>query len=156
MLKLARDLFTGLYIWIIKMAVDVTKLIFSSSNNTFKNTGVYDTSIILSGTIAPSATATFTKVITLTDNQDFVFAKAKYREFTKYINGFTSQVWQKFPTHYAYIPTTPTGNLGADLRVSVNGNIVTFTAVIFNPYVGTETITTETISIRYTTYTLTN
>lgn len=156
MLKRVHALFTGLFIWIFKMAVDVTKLIFSSNNNTFKNTGVYDTSITLSGTITAGQTRTFTSVITLSENQVFVFAKAKYREFTKYINGFTSQVWQKFPTHYAYIPTTPTGNLGADLRVQVNGTTVTFSAVIYNPYAGTETITTETISIRYTTYTLTN
>ena len=156
MLKLALAQCIGLYTWIIKMAVDVTKLIFSSTNNTFKNTGVYDTSIVLSGTITPSQTRTFTATITLTENQQFVFAKAKYREFTKYINGFTSQVWQKIPTHYAYIPTTPTGNLGADLTVTVNGSTVTFSATIFNPYVGTETIATETISIRYTTYTLTN
>jgi hypothetical protein len=138
------------------MTVNVTKLIFSSSNNTFKNTGVYDTSIVLSGTILAGQTRTFTSVVVLDEVPTFVFAKAKYREFTKYINGFTSQVWQKFPTHYAYIPTTPTGNLGADLRVNVNGTTVTFTAVIHNPYGATETITAETIRIRYSPYTLTN
>ena len=138
------------------MTVDVTKLTFSSNNNTFKNTGVYDTSIVLSGTITAGQTKTFTSTIVLDEAPVFVFAKAKYREFTKYISGLTSQVWQKIPTHYTYIPTTPTGNLGADLRVEVNGTTVTFKAVIFNPYAGTETITTETISIRYTTYTLTN
>ena len=137
------------------MSIDYSKLQFFSRANTFKNTGVFTTSIVLSGTIPSGTERTFTSVITLAERQVFVFAEAKYAEFTKFLGtGATTKLWQRFPTFDAYIPTTPTGNLAAYMTPLVNGTTVTFKAGIFNPYAGTETITSTTIDISYVTYTL--
>lgn len=135
--------------------IDYSKLQFYSGANTFKNTGVFTTSITLSGTIPTGTEKIFTSVVTLTENQVFVFAEAKYAEFAKFLGtGVTTKLWQRFPTFDAYVPTTPTGNLAAYITPLVNGQTVTFKAGIFNPYVGTETITSTVIAISYVTYTL--
>jgi len=130
--------------------VDYSKLNFTSQLNTFKNTGVYSSSITLSGNLGAGATATFTSTITLAENQVFVFAKAQYVEFTK--GG--APTWQMLPTFDAYVVTTPIGFINTALYATVNGNIVTFTAFMRNPYGTTETIANTTIPITYVTYTV--
>lgn len=122
----------------------------SSLTNSFKNTGVYSTNIVLSGTIGSGANVNFSASVTLPENQTYAFAKAYYTEIAK--GGSAS--WQKIPTAGAYVVTTPTGNLAAILFTTVNDKTVTFNASMFNPYGGTETIATTTIPITYVTYTV--
>lgn len=130
--------------------IDYTKLNFASEINTFKNTGVFSTSITMSGNLPASSEQTFTSVITLTENQVFVFAKAEYVEFIK--GG--SAAWQIFPTFDMNVPTTPIGFLSGYLLAKVDGMTVTFIAGIANPYGTDETITSQTINISYVTYTI--
>lgn len=134
------------------MTVDLEKVILFTGANAFKNTGVYDTSITMTGTITAGQTRTFTSVVTLDENQDFAYAIANYVEFIK--GG--SAAYQVLPTFDAYVVTTPTGFINTALYFTINGSTVTFTAAINNPYGGTETIADTTINIRYVTYTLAN
>lgn len=129
--------------------IDYSKLNFSSQLNTFKNTGVFSTSITMSGNLPAGTERTFTSVITLEETQVFVFARAEYAEF---IVGVTE--WQIFPTFDMNVPTTPIGSLTGYLLAQVDGNVVTFIAGIANPYGTDETITDLTIPISYVTYTL--
>jgi hypothetical protein len=136
--------------------IDLRNALYSSSANSFKNTGVYTTSVSLSGSVAAGATATFTSTITLNENQVFTYFTAEYADLAKVIFGITTKFWQRSPSGAnAYIPTTPSDSLGADINARVNGNVVTFIAVLFNPYGTPETITPTTINIRYVTYTTT-
>lgn len=137
------------------MSIDYSKLHFLSSLNTFKNKEVHNTGITLTGTIGAGAEKTFTRSITLTENQKFVFAQAKFAEFTKAeTGGITTKYWQPIPTFDIDAPSTPIGFLAAYLYVTVNGLTITFTAGMLNPYAGTETIVDQTIPISYVTYTL--
>lgn len=139
------------------MSVDLTKVIYYSGANSFKNTGVYDTSITFSGSITAGATQTQSVTITLNENQAFAYAIAEYADLQRVIFGTTTKYWQKMtPYAGAYVRTTPTGNLGAFLSSKVNGSQVTFTGLLSNPYGVTETITTTVINIRYVTYTVTS
>lgn len=132
--------------------IDLSKVIYYSGVNAFKNIGVYDTSISMSGTIAPGATQVFAQLISLPENQNFAYAIAEYSEFIK---GGTA-TWQVIPTFDAKITTTPTGNLSMAIFFVINGSTVAFKTAVFNPYGGTETITATTLNIRYVTYTVDN
>ena len=136
------------------MSVDITQLQSYSGTNTFKNTGVYTTSITFSGSVASGAEGVFTSTITLTENQVFAFAIVKYLELAKKLAGGSTQVYQTI-TGYAdmYVQTT-SANLGASMEIIINGTSVTFRAVLFNGNVGLETITSTTFNIQYVTYTL--
>jgi hypothetical protein len=137
------------------MSVDLSKVIYSSTANSFKNTGVFSTSVTLSGTVGAGASVSFSSVVTLSENQVFSFFIAEYADLGKVLFGNTTRHWQRVPTlATAYVQTTPTGNLGCTLRALINGSVVTFTATLTNPYAGVETITSTTINIRYVTYTL--
>lgn len=130
--------------------IDLRQVLFSSSANSFKNTGVFDTSITASGTVGAGATKEFTSTITLSENQVFSYALAQYTDFV--LNN--GNQWQKIPTFDLYIATTPTGNLNWYLLTTITGSTVKFTLGLFNSYPGTETIPSTTINIRYVTYTL--
>jgi len=132
--------------------IDLSKVKLYSLANAFKNTGVYSTSVTLSGAIGPGVEVQFTSTITLPQNQIFAFAIAQYTEASK--GG--AAAWQKIPTFDAAFTSTPTGNLKAYVLSQINGNVLTFIAGAQNPYAGTETITNLTIPIVYVTYTLAN
>lgn len=132
------------------MSIDLRQTLFTTSANSFKNTGVYDTSVSASGTVAAGATANFSTTITLTENQVFCYAIGQYQDFVR----LDGNKWRQIPTFDLYIATTPTGNLNWYLFYRINGNQVTFTLGVFNPYGGTETISATTINIKYVTYTL--
>mgnify|MGYP003440826170 CR=1 FL=1 len=136
------------------MTLDLSRVIYASTANAFKNTGVYNTTLTFSGSVAAGATATFTTVLTTEEASDYVFVVAEYTNIYKKISaGDATKYWQKLPyLATAYIPTT-SANLGAFIYFVVNGTTVTFTGVLFNGNVGTETITTTAINIKYVTYT---
>lgn len=130
--------------------VDYSKVQYYSGANTFKNVGVFDTSVTFTGTLTAGQERTFTSVVTLLENQVFAFAVAEYVEFVKG-GGAT---WQVLPSFDVNVVTTPTGGLTGYLLAQVNGTTVTFIGGIKNPYGVTETITSTTVNIQYTTYTL--
>lgn len=137
------------------MSVDLRKVQFSTTANAFKNTGVYTTSITMSGALAAFQERTFTSSITLSENQEFVFARARYAEYSKAASDGTFY-WQVMPTFDLNVPTVPIGtgiNLGY-LLVRVNGTQVTFIAGVKNGLGSAETIVSQTINIEYVTYTL--
>lgn len=135
--------------------MDITALQYFSGTTTFKNTGVFDTSISFSGSLPAGTETVFTATVLLSEDQVFSFAIFKYAEITKTIAGDFTQRWQ-LASGFAdmYVATTPTGGLGASMESIVSGTTVTFRAVIFNPYGAPETITATTFDIKYVTYTI--
>lgn len=133
--------------------IDVSNLVIYSGANSFKNTGVYTIDLTLDGSLAASAQTTDSVSITLNENQQFVFAEAKYAEFVKATAGTTTTYWQVIPCFDVYINTN-LGPLRAYLIHKISGNTVTFTAGVQNDlYAGTATFST-TYQIRYVTYTV--
>ncbi len=136
--------------------VDFTQLQYYSGTTTFKNTGVFDTSISFSGSVGAGAEGVFTASVILSENQVFSFAIVKYAELARKISGSTTQRWQ-LVSGYAdmYVQTTAAGDtLGASMESIVNGTTVTFRAVLFNSTGASATITPTTFDIKYVTYTI--
>lgn len=133
--------------------IDYTKLNFASQINTFKNTGVFSTSITTPTSLAASASSTVTSIVNLSESQVFVFARAEYVEFTK--GGSAS--WQIFPTFDATVQCTTApfvGPINYGLWAVVNGSTVTFTGFVQNPYASPISLTQIVIPISYITYTI--
>lgn len=132
--------------------IDLNQALFTTDANSFKNTGVYDTSITASGAVGAGATRTFTSTINLNENQVFCYAIANYQDFVR----LGGNRWQSLPTFDLYIATTPIGNINWFLYYTTSGSTVIFTLGLRNPFPSTETIPSTTINIRYVTYTLAN
>lgn len=134
------------------MSLDPEKVIFASSLNAYKNTGVYDTSVtIAGGSLGAFATRTGTSVVSLPENTDFSYAIANYAEFTK--GGSSS--WQVIPTFDAIVPSSG-GDLLAAIYFTISGTNITFTAFTNNPSGAPVTVTATTFNIKYVAYTLAN
>ena len=133
------------------MTVDLTRVLFHSNYNAFKNTGVYTTSITASGTVGAGAIATFTSVVELDEDQDLAYAIAQYVEYTK----LGSATYQPIPVYDAYIPAT-SGLMRWAIIFVLDGSTVTFTLFAHNQSGSPEVVTETTIPITYVTYTLAN
>lgn len=135
------------------MSVDYSKLNFYSVANTFKNTGVFSTSLTTPSSLGAGATSTVTSVVTLTENQVFALARAQYTEYSK-----TGAVkWQLMPTFDATVQCTTfpfEGPINYALFYTINGTTVTFTGFVQNPYGVPINLTQITIPISYVTYTI--
>ena len=124
---------------------------YDSDAVAFKNTGVYTTSITMSGTVASGATKTVTSVVTLDEDQDFAYAIANYKNYYSNLFSAESATYQVMPTFEANLPSSPNGLVSA-LFFKINGDTVTFTAFTKNDGGVTETITSTTYDIIYVTY----
>jgi hypothetical protein len=119
----------------------------SSLNNTFKNTGVFTTSVTLSGAVANGAFGTFDTTLTLT--QPPIYSET-LANFTEFVSG-TSGWWD---TKQNGRITTSAGTTNFWIILIINGNNVTFRAQVFNSTASPFTLSTTTVNIQYVTYTL--
>lgn len=132
--------------------MDLDKVAITSTKNSFKNTGVYTTSIDLPTSIPTSVETTRSVTITLEENQVFVFARAKYTEIVKDI-GPAWQACNTFDAKFEF--TSPFSGIGSFyITTLVSGLNVTFTIGIFQSTGSTMTVTPQTIPITYVTYTV--
>lgn len=133
--------------------IDHSKIVVSSLANSFKNTGVYRLSIELPTSYTAFQEQTNSATVTLAENQVFVFAQAKFAEYSKGVSGSTTTYWQRIPTFDGYA-VSGTGPQAFYLYSTVNGNTVTFTIGSKNAYGTSETYTAQTVQIEYVTYTI--
>lgn len=136
------------------MSVDLTKVVFSSTTNSFKNTGVYTTSLSLPTSYTAFQEQTASTTITLAENQAFVFATANYAEYSRVVTEGVSTVFtQTLPTFDGYA-VSGSGPQSFYLYATVNGTSVTFTVGSKNAYGTSQTYTAQTINITYVAYTV--
>ncbi len=132
--------------------MDLDKIAITSTKNSFKNTGVYSTSVSLPTSIPTSVDTTNSTTITLSENQVFVFARAYYTEIVKDI-GPAWQICNTYDGKFAF--TAPFAGVSSFyLTTLVSGLNVTFTVGIFQSTGSTMTVTPQTVQIAYTTYTV--
>jgi len=132
--------------------MDLDKVKLTTTHNSFKNTGVYTTSIDLPTSVPTSSDTTRSVSITLEENQVFSFAMAKYTDIVKDI-GPVYQPCNTFDGKYEF--TSPfSGTSSFYLTTLVNGPTVTFTVGIFQTTGSTITVTPQNIPIKYVTYTV--
>lgn len=132
--------------------MDLDKVRLTTTHNSFKNTGVYTTSIDLPTSIPDAVETTKSVTITLDENQVFSFAMAKYTDIIKDIG----PVWQNLNTFDGkFVFTSPFAGVSTFfLTTLISGRTVTFTVGIFQSTGSTMTVTAQNIPIKYVTYTV--
>lgn len=132
--------------------MDLDKVKLTTTNNSFKNTGVYTTSINLPTSIPTSVDTTRSVSVTLAEDQVFSFAIAKYIDIIK----DAGAVWQACNTFDGkYVFTSPFAGVSSFyLTTLITGRVVTFTVGIFQSTGSTMTVTAQNIPIKYVTYTV--
>lgn len=132
--------------------MDLDKVKLTTTHNSFKNTGVYTTSIDIPTSVPTGVETTRSVSITLAENQVFSFAMAYYTDIVKDIG----PVWQKCNTFDGkYTFTSPFSGVSAFYLTNViSGNTVTFTIGVLQTTGSTMTITAQNIPIKYVTYTV--
>lgn len=133
------------------MAIDYDKLIYYSGANSFKNIGVYTTSITTPNSLNAGQTLNNDSVVTLSENQNFAYAIAYY---TNVVTNVTS--WQVVPTANGKMDvlTAPfVGSTNYIIYFILNGPQITFRVTLVNPYAAPINITPITVDFRYVTYT---
>ncbi len=133
--------------------MNLDKIAYIGSKNSFKHRGALTTSLALPGACGAGAEVTATDTVTLDENQVFVFARAKFREYTKESFAPAAAKWQPIPTFDIYVDTS-IGPINAYLLSKINNNVVTFILGLKNPTGAGITLTPETIDIEYILYTL--
>lgn len=122
----------------------------SSLNNTFKNTGVFTTSITLSGVIANGTFGSFDSTITLPQAPIYSETLAELTELTSGVFGWWDTKQNGFITVTAGLVT----DTNFWILVIINGSQITFRAQVFNGTAAPFTLQSTTVNIRYVTYTL--
>lgn len=136
------------------MTVDLTKTQFSSTTNSFKNTGVYTIDLTLPTSYTAFEEKTNSASILLPENQEFVFASAVYAEWSRVtVEGVSTTYTQPIPTFDGYA-VSGSGPQTFYLYTTVTGPTVTFTIGSKNGYASSETYTAQTVSITYVIYTV--
>jgi hypothetical protein len=133
------------------MNIDATKVIYASTLNAYKNTGVRSGTVTVSGNIAAGAIQDWTTDISLSEAAKYFTILVKTTSFT----GGTVR-WQAMPSALYYdVPASgPAASLQCLLAVIVNGTTVTLKVWTLNPYGSTITMTATPIEFKYVPYTL--
>lgn len=134
-----------------------------SPNNAFKNINSYPGSINFPTSVTSGSTVTVTSVITLTDTPVFTNFFANFLQVTDAQFSVGSAQWYTsnesggvdIAIHIS-APAPDVGYTNAALYPVINGNTVTVTGTVFNPFAGTITLTPLTVPFVFVEYTLAN
>lgn len=146
---------------------DLSKVQFTSVANSFKNDAqIYKGSITLSASIPGSSFLTASTTFTLASSPQFSILYAFFQEFTdasqQYFvgSGYNPAEWYQtsVDTRLGVIVTTSPfqGPIDGLIYPVINGNQVTVTALVNNPYSSTIAYTPLTIPFAFFYYTLSN
>ena len=151
------------------MSVDLSKLITNSPNNSFKNDGtIYTGTIAFPTSCASGTSATSTYSFTLNDTPQFSKFFAYFREttdaITAYVGGSSNgTLWYDQNTAVnqgvgitVTSPAPSAGVISASLYPIINGNTITITAEVWNPYSSTISISPLSVPFAFIEYTLAN
>lgn len=142
---------------------NLSDLIFYSSDNAFKNVNSYSGSVTFPTSVLAGATATVTSVITLTDTPVFTNFFANFLQITDAEFSTGSAQWYTSNESgggdigiHVSAPGPDVGWLDAFVYPVINGNTVTMTGSVFNPFSGTITLDLLTVPFVFVEFTLAN
>lgn len=151
------------------MTVDLSKLIYESNYEAFKNDfNIYKGSISIATSLPIHANVTATSSLIIQESPQFSMFYAFFQEYFDTLqqvsvgSGFNAAQWYGVEVGAFYsvgtvIPTgTHAGPLNAALYPIINGNTITVNLVQNNPYADAITLTAQTIQYAYIEYTLAN
>lgn len=133
------------------MTVDATKVIYASTLNAFKNTGVKSGGVAVAGGIEAGEIADWSTSVTLPEEPKFFTILVKATGLFD-----TTPRWQPLPSSLYYnVPASgPDTKLAVLLTLRVVGNTVTLIATTLNPFGSTITLSATNIEFKYVPYTL--
>lgn len=141
----------------------LSDLVFYSPDNAFKNVNSYPGSITFPTSVTAGATATVTSVINLTDTPVFTNFFTNFLQITDAEFGTGSAQWYTSNESGGFdvavqvtAPPIHVGYIGAAIYPVIDGNVVTVTGVIPNPYSDNLTLTALTVPFVFVEYTLAN
>lgn len=144
------------------MNVDLSKLILHTGYNAFKNDGlVYTGSIDFTTSLTSSQLWTSTTSFTISSFPQFTKFFAFFQEAVDATTLLGSAQW--YPNNVAvgsiaaHVTTAPfVGYIGASIYPIINGNTVTVTAELQNPYASTVSLDALNVPFAFIEYTLAN
>jgi hypothetical protein len=148
------------------MTVDLSKVVLSTSANSFKNDGVqYSGSIALPSSLTSTQTYIATQTITLDEQPQYSKFYAQFYEVTDAIfnsGNYTNLQW--YPANVGgwgqvavHTTTSPfTGAFGGFIYPVINAGTILVTLRIVNPYSATIALTSYTIPWTFIIYSLAN
>jgi hypothetical protein len=147
---------------------DLSKVQFTSAVNSFKNDGaVYTGSLTLSASIPSHSFLTASTTVTVDTPPQFSLLYGYFQDLDDaiqqyiYGTGYETAHWYQAGVNnrFSVMVTSPAPNVGpldGLLYPVINGNQVTITALVNNPYASTITYTALTIPFAFINYSLTN
>lgn len=147
---------------------DLNKVQFSSEANAFKNDGtIYTGTLNFPTSIAGNTTVTVSQTVALTSAPQFSLLFAYFQDYMDtlqqyfYGSGYSGQAWYPGTVDnkvglVATAPAPQAGPVVALIYPVINGNTVTVTGIVPNPYSVTITLTALSVPWSFIEYTMTN
>lgn len=142
------------------MTPDLSKLLLHTSYNAFKNNSVQRGTLALPTSLTPSQVYTDSVTFTLSENAAFIQAyvyATDYGDYFNFTDGAYHDGWRMVNTNNDYLIFGSYTLLNYYIRMSLNGNQVTFTLYVKNAsHDNTMSHPTHTVPITFIDYTLAN
>lgn len=143
------------------MAVDLDKLILHSAYNSFKNVSVQRGNLVLPTTLNTSTVYTNSISFVLAERASFLQAymfTSDYNQYFEFLDSKYHDAWRQINANNDNLIFTSAGLYYYYVRMSLKGNIVTFTLFAPRSTSGTPTVRHDTglVPITFTEYRLAN
>ena len=141
--------------------LDLTKLILHTSYNSFKNVNVHRGNLILPTTLNTSSTYAYQLSFTLAENASFTMAymySSDYASYFRFLDSKYHDAWRQINNNEDNLIFTTSGLYYYRIRMSLVGNVVTFTLYAPRSTSGTPVINHPTglVPITFVEYRLAN
>lgn len=135
------------------MAVDLNKLILHTGYNSFKNVSVYRDELDLPVSLNTSTVYTDSVSFTLSEQASFIQAYMKTSDYAQYFQFLDSEyhdAWRQINANNDNLIFTSSGLYYYYVRMSISGNVVTFTLQAPRSTSGTPVIRHNTMKVPIT------
>lgn len=141
--------------------LDLTKLILHTGYNSFKNVAVHRGNLALPVTLNTGAAFSSTLSFTLAENASFTMAymfSSDYAQYFRYLDSQYHNAWRQINNNEDNLIFTSSGLYYYRIRMSLVGNVVTFTLYAPRSTSGTPVIShpTGVVPITFVEYRLAN
>lgn len=134
------------------MSADLTKLIFTSEANAYKNVASYSGTITFPTSLTANQTSTNSVTFSLAEAPTFLKLYAKFTEYVDRLSGVSPQWYAAAAAGYYTVGINITtgvhaGVISCGLTVFVSGTTVTVQGILNNPY--SDPITLESLAVPF-------
>jgi len=137
------------------------KLVLHTAYNSFKNVSIHRGNLAIPATLNSGAVQTNSISFTLTENALFTMAymyTSDYSQYFQFLDSAYHDAWRQINNNNDNLIFTSAGLYYYDVKMSLSGNIVTFTLIAPRSTSGTPTVNHPTylVPVTFVEYTLAN